>query len=99
MSLQKELDRIRNSVNEILLAVDKITNADKLGKPITELGLSNRTINCLARRNIKYLDELLELSRLDIMRIQNIGKHTFNEITQKLTELGIAPHLSPDPRI
>jgi len=90
MSLKRELDRIRESVNLILVSVEKIANADKLGKPITELGLSNRAINCLARRDIKYLDELLELSQLDIMRIRNMGKHTFIEINQKITELGFA---------
>ena len=89
MSLQRELDRIRESAKQILVAVEKIANADKLGKPISELGLSNRAVNCLERRNIKYLDTLLEMSQQDILRVRNMGIHTFNEIHAKVKSLGL----------
>ena len=88
MSLKRELDRILESANQILIAVDKIGNSDKLAKSISELGLSNRAMGCLARRDIKYLDELLELSKQDLMRIRHLGKHTFGEINEKVKALG-----------
>ena len=88
MSLKRELDRIRDCASQILNAVEKIGNADKLARPIDELGLSNRALKCLARRDIKYLDELLELSRQDLLRIRHLGIHTFNEIKEKINKLG-----------
>ena len=86
MSFQKELDRIRESAEQILTAVEKISNADVLNKPIAELGLSTRALNCLKWRDINYIGELLELSDRDLMRIRNMGKHTFNEITERVKE-------------
>jgi DNA-directed RNA polymerase alpha subunit len=88
MSLKRELDRIRENANQILIAVNKIGNSDKLAKPISALGLSVRAVNCLTRRDIKYLDELLELSKEELLRIRNMGINTFGEIKEKVKELG-----------
>ena len=88
MSLKRELDRIRASAEQIIIAVDKIGNADKLGRPIKKLGLSGRAVNCLARREIEYLDDLMELDRRSILAIRNMGKQTFAEINEKVKSLG-----------
>ena len=39
MSLKRELDRIVESANQIIIAAQKIGNSDKLAKNIAELGL------------------------------------------------------------
>jgi len=61
---------------------------EKLGTPIAELGLSNRALNCLARRNIEYVEELLQFDMKELLRIRNMGKHTAQEIVQKVNALG-----------
>jgi len=88
MSLARELSRLRENANQILISVEKISNSDKLAKSVAELGLSSRAVRCLARRNIKYLDELLELSRIELLKMRHLGLHTFNEINDKVKELG-----------
>ena len=87
MSLYRDLERIKESATNILTAVEKICNADKLGKSINELGLSPRASKCLGQRNIKYLDELLELSKIEILETRNMGQHTFKEINEKVKSL------------
>ena len=58
-------------------------------RELAELGFSTRAVKCLARRDIKFLDELLELSKKDLMRIRHLGKHTFDEINEKIKAFGL----------
>ena len=88
MSLKRELDRIIDCANQIIVAATKIGNSDKLAKSVKELGFSNRALKCLASRDIKYLDELVEMSEQDLMRIRNMGRKTFDEIKHKVKSLG-----------
>ena len=61
---------------------------EKLCTPIAELNLSNRTFNTLTRAKITYIEQLLRLDQDEIFLIRNMGKITFNEIKEKVAELG-----------
>ena len=61
---------------------------EKLGTPICDLGLSNRALNSLARREVKNVEQLIKLSREEILRFRNMGIVTFTELNQKMKLLG-----------
>ncbi|RDU66102.1 DNA-directed RNA polymerase subunit alpha [Helicobacter didelphidarum] len=54
------------------------------------LNLEHRPSNCLQKSNIKYIGELVLMSESDLKNIKNLGKRSFDEIVQKLAEVGYA---------
>ena len=62
---------------------------EKLNIKISELELSSRTYNCLNRKGIKYVKELISLSKKDVMEIRGVGIRTFEEILNKVADLGL----------
>lgn len=52
------------------------------------LNLEHRPSNCLQKSNIKYIGELVLMSESDLKNIKNLGKRSFDEITNKLLEVG-----------
>jgi DNA-directed RNA polymerase subunit alpha len=58
-------------------------------KPIEDLGLSVRSLNCLRRAGVKTIRDLLTFSEEDILKLKNFGQKSFLEIKEKLGELGI----------
>ncbi|MWV61953.1 DNA-directed RNA polymerase subunit alpha [Helicobacter saguini] len=52
------------------------------------LNLEHRPSNCLQKSNIKYIGELVLMNESELKNIKNLGKRSFDEITQKLAELG-----------
>jgi len=60
-----------------------------LGMTIADLGLSVRASNCLESENIKFVRDLLERSREDVLEMRNAGEGTLQEIEAKLAELGL----------
>ena len=57
---------------------------------IAELDLSVRAFNCLRRANIKRIEQLTLLTRLDLMKINNMGKGSIAEVERKLAEKGLS---------
>ncbi|MBR2209535.1 MAG: DNA-directed RNA polymerase subunit alpha [Synergistaceae bacterium] len=58
-------------------------------RSIHELELSLRSENCLLRVGIEYIDDLLQRSHDDLLKIRNLGKKSLVEIENKLEELGL----------
>lgn len=56
-------------------------------KDITELGLSNRALNCLTRNGISTVEEMILLSKEDIWSMSNVGVKTVEEITSKIDQI------------
>jgi len=67
---------------------DESPELKKLTERIDELGLSARSFNCLDRSNIKYVGELAMMSQNDLKNVKNLGKKSFEEIVEKLSEYG-----------
>jgi len=61
---------------------------DLFDKLIDELDLSVRSYNCLKRANINTVGELIEKTEEEMMKVRNLGKKSFEEIQNKLHELG-----------
>lgn len=54
--------------------------------PIAELELSVRAYNCLCRKKIVYVDELINFTKEDLMQIRNLGRRSAEEIGNRLKE-------------
>lgn len=59
-------------------------------KSIEELNLSVRAYNCLKRDGIATVEELLEKTEDEVMRIRNLGRKSFKELVDKVHELGLS---------
>ncbi|AXH09534.1 DNA-directed RNA polymerase subunit alpha [Malaciobacter halophilus] len=55
---------------------------------IDDLNLSARSFNSLDRAGLKYLGELVLMSEVEVKNIKNLGKKSFDEISEKLENLG-----------
>lgn len=60
----------------------------RLGARVEELGLSARSFNCLDRSSIKLIGEIVIMTQNDLKEVKNLGKKSFEEILEKITEFG-----------
>lgn len=55
---------------------------------IDGLNLSARCFNCLDRIGVRFIGELVLMSESELKNIKNMGKKSYDEIAEKLQELG-----------
>lgn len=86
------------STNPMVEHNDEHPELKRLGARIEELGLSARSFNCLDRSAIKYVGEIVMMSQNDLKEVKNLGKKSFEEILEKITEFGytVGQELSDD---
>ncbi|MBQ3451648.1 MAG: hypothetical protein IJG32_05235, partial [Selenomonadaceae bacterium] len=77
--------------DEIAVAMDKA-----LAKPIEELELSVRSTNCLKRAGIHIVADLVDKTEEEMMKFRNLGRKSFEEIKQKMGELGVSFRQPPN---
>ena len=58
-------------------------------RPIEELGLTIRSVNCLRRGGIQLIGDLLSKTHDDLLKIRNLGKKSLKEIEDKISERGL----------
>jgi DNA-directed RNA polymerase subunit alpha len=63
---------------------------------IEELDLSVRSYNCLKRAGINTVEELVEKSPEDMMKVRNLGKKSLDELKQKMSALGLSLRIFDD---
>ena len=56
---------------------------------VKDLGLSNRTRNCLRAMDINTVSDLKSRSKRDLVRNPNLGRSSLLEIVNALSELGL----------
>ena len=56
---------------------------------IEELDMSVRSFNCLKRAGIDTVEDLIEKTEEDMMKVRNLGKKSLEEVIQKLHSLGL----------
>lgn len=61
-----------------------------LQKPIDAIGLTVRTSNCLKAENIFYVSELVRKTERALLRSQNMGRKSLNEIKTVLNSNGLS---------
>lgn len=57
---------------------------------IEELELSVRSYNCLKRANISTVNELIQKTPDEMMKVRNLGRKSLDEVLEKLKELGLS---------
>ncbi|WP_104697945.1 MULTISPECIES: DNA-directed RNA polymerase subunit alpha [unclassified Helicobacter] len=68
---------------------------------LDSLNLSARCFNCLDRIGIRYIGELVLMSENDLKNVKNMGKKSYDEIAEKLQELGypVGTELEEDKKL
>ena len=64
-------------------------NSKILETSIDDLDFSVRAYNCLKRANILTLNDLVEKSENEMMKIRNLGKKSLKEVMDKIKEMGL----------
>lgn len=75
-------------MTEIMVEKDDGGKEKILEMTIEELDLSVRSFNCLKRAGINTVDDLINKSQEDMMKVRNLGKKSFDEVRAKLNSLG-----------
>ena len=57
---------------------------------VEELELSMRSRHCLKRAGINTIEELIDKTEEDLMKVRNLGKKSLAEIIEKLEEIGLS---------
>jgi DNA-directed RNA polymerase subunit alpha len=76
------------SNTEIMIEKDDKGKEKILEMTIEELDLSVRSFNCLKRAGINTVDDLINKSEEEMMKVRNLGKKSFDEVKEKLQSLG-----------
>jgi DNA-directed RNA polymerase subunit alpha len=74
---------------------------ENLYRSVDELELSVRSANCLKNANIHLIGELVQRSEAEMLKTQNFGRKSLNEIKDILAEMGLTLGMKldnfPDP--
>jgi DNA-directed RNA polymerase subunit alpha len=62
---------------------------DKYNMPIEDLNLSMRAYNCLRRSGLMTVGQVLEKSEEELLALRNFGRKSYDELREKLDELGL----------
>jgi len=74
---------------EIMVEKDESGKEKVLEMVIDELDLSVRSSNCLKRANINTVEELVNKTEDDMMKVRNLGRKSLDEVLLKLQSLGL----------
>ena len=75
---------------EIMVERAEVKKEKVLEMTIEELELSIRSFNCLKRASIDTVEDLIERTEDDMMKVRNLGRKSLEEIIQKLNTLGLS---------
>lgn len=88
LELVTKLDKIADATGFMIeKKEDPIKKA--LETPIEDLDFSVRAYNCLKRAGVHTLQDLVNKSNSDVMKIRNLGKKSLKEVLDKVKELNL----------
>ena len=87
-SLLTNLSTIAN-VSGMMIEKTEDPKVKALETSIEDLDFSVRAYNCLKRAGIHTLQDLVNKSENDMMKIRNLGKKSLKEVLDKIRELGL----------
>ncbi len=74
---------------------------ENLYRSVEELELSVRSANCLKNANIRLIGDLVQKTEAEMLKTQNFGRKSLNEIKDILAEMGLSLGMTlenfPDP--
>ena len=74
---------------EIIVEKEESKKEKVLEMTIEELDLSVRSYNCLKRAAINTVEDLINKSEEDMMKVRNLGRKSLEEVINKLNGLGL----------
>ena len=74
---------------QVMIEKEESKKEKVLEMSIEELELSVRSYNCLKRANISTVEDLISKSESEMMKVRNLGKKSFDEVTAKIHSLGL----------
>ena len=80
----------KGSTTEIMVEKDDKGREKVLEMTIEELDLSVRSFNCLKRAGINTVEDLINRSQDDMMKVRNLGRKSLEEVIDKLESLGFS---------
>ena len=75
---------------EIMVEKEETKKEKVLEMTIEELDLSVRSYNCLKRAGINTVEDLINRTEEDMMKVRNLGRKSLEEVLQKLNGLGLS---------
>ena len=85
MGLGNDMDGVK-----FMTEKEEDSKAAELAKPIEDLELSVRSFNCLKRAGIDTVEELIQYTEEDMMKVRNLGMKSLVEVKNKLNEIGLS---------
>ena len=82
LDLEKELKEELSNISTV--------EDEKLSMSICDLNLSRRAENCLIGNDIRTIGELIGYTRSDLIRFRNLGNNSIQDITEKLSTMGLS---------
>ncbi len=76
--------------DSIMVEKDDKGKEKVLEMTIEELDLSVRSFNCLKRANINTVEDLINKTEEDMMKVRNLGRKSLEEVINKLASLGFS---------
>ncbi len=76
--------------NPILVKSNDEAQSSVLSMTIEELDFSVRSFNCLKRARIDTVEDLINRTEDDMMKVRNLGRKSLEEVINKLASLGLA---------
>ena len=80
-------DEAKNA--EIMVEREETIKEKVLEMTIEELDMSVRSFNCLKRAGIDTVEDLINRTEDEMMKVRNLGKKSLEEVIQKLHTLGL----------
>lgn len=94
-------DKEPQLLEESVIEADKIN--ENLYRTVDELELSVRSANCLKNAGIKLIGELVSKTEIEMLKTQNFGRKSLNEIKDILSDMGLTFGMKlegfPDPEM
>ena len=76
-------------IAEVMVEKEDSESEKILEMSIDELELSVRSYNCLKRAGINTVQELINKTPEDMMKVRNLGRKSLEEVQGKIKELGL----------
>jgi DNA-directed RNA polymerase subunit alpha len=103
LSMFINFDEESEPTEEIVQEEEREKFNENLYRSVDELELSVRSANCLKNAGIKQIGELVSRTEAEMLKTQNFGRKSLNEIKDILLEMGLTLGMKlenfPDPDI
>ncbi|MDD4125683.1 MAG: DNA-directed RNA polymerase subunit alpha [Eubacteriales bacterium] len=87
-------DEAKNT--EVMVESKEAVKEKVLDMTIEELDMSVRSFNCLKRAGIDTVEDLINRTEEDMIKVRNLGKKSLEEVIQKMNSLGLSLKKSDD---